>query len=231
MILQDSMTSLNPAFTIGDQVAEPIRLHQKIEKGIVWQKVIDILRLVRIPAAEKRLGEYPHQMSGGMRQRVSGAIAFSCQPFLLIADEPTTSLDATIQAQYLGLLKEIQLQSRISMIFVTHDFGIVARMCNRVAVMYAGKIVETAETRELFNNPCHPYTQALMNCLPTSDAKSRRLGGIKGEPPNLACLPQGCIFEPRCPEREERCVFEYPPQMAVAKYHYASCWKVQGQNG
>lgn len=226
MILQDPMTSLNPVFTIGDQVAEPIRIHQKLGKLMVWEKVKEMLRLVRIPSPEVRMREYPHQMSGGMRQRIAGAMVLSCQPHVLIADEPTTSLDVTIQAQFLRLLKEIQQQSNLSMIVVTHDFGIVAKVCDRLAVMYAGKIVESAPVRELFNNPVHPYTNALLNSLPKMEVKMDKLYSIEGQPPELHALPPGCSFAPRCPEAKDICTQEYPPQSAVKEGHYVSCWLI-----
>lgn len=224
MILQDPMTSLNPLFTIGYQVAEPIRIHQNLDKQNVWGKVIEMLKRVRIPSPEVRMQEYPHQMSGGMRQRIVGAMVLSCQPQLLIADEPTTSLDVTIQAQFLKLLKEIQQQSNIAMIVVTHDFGIVARACDRVAVMYAGKIVESASTMELFDNPTHPYTRALMNSLPKMGKKVEKLYSIEGQPPDLHTLPPGCGFAPRCSEVLEICRQEYPPQSMVREEHTMSCW-------
>jgi len=224
MILQDPMSSLNPVFTIGEQVADPIRTHQNLKGNSVWEKVKEILGQVRIPSPEVRMKDYPHQMSGGMRQRIVGAIALSCQPNLLIADEPTTSLDVTIQAQFLSLLKEVQQQSNLSMIVVTHNFGIVAKVCDRVAVMYAGKIIESAETRELFNNPTHPYTIALMNSLPKMEVKVDRLYSIEGQPPNLGNLPPGCSFAPRCPEAKEICDREYPPQSIIKDGHYVSCW-------
>ena len=170
------------------------------------------------------MGDYPHQMSGGMRQRVTGAIALSCQPSLLIADEPTTSLDVTTQAQYLKLLKELQVQTGVSLLFITHDFGIVARMCDKVAVMYAGRTVEKAETRELFNNPRHPYTKSLLNCLPNMEARGLRLANIVGQPPNVADLPPGCSFWPRCSKKQDRCEEDYPPEIQVARDHYARCW-------
>jgi oligopeptide/dipeptide ABC transporter ATP-binding protein len=224
MILQDPMTSLNPLFTIGYQVAEPIKIHQNLDKRNVWKKVIEMLKRVRIPSPEVRMQEYPHQMSGGMRQRIVGAMVLSCQPQLLIADEPTTSLDVTIQAQFLKLLKEIQQQSNIAMIVVTHDFGIVARACDRVAVMYAGKIVESASTMELFDNPTHPYTRALMNSLPKMGKKVEKLYSIEGQPPDLHTLPPGCGFAPRCSEVLEICRQEYPPQSMVREEHTMSCW-------
>lgn len=227
MILQDPLTSLNPAFTIGDQVGEVIHLHQKVTGKTLLQKVIDSLRLVKIPAAETRVRDFPHQMSGGMRQRITGAIALSCWPSLLIADEPTTSLDVTIQAQYLRLLKELQEKANVGLIFITHDFGIVARMCDRVAVMYAGKIVETAETRELFNNPRHPYAEALISCLPKIGAGKLKLTNIVGLPPDVVNLPQGCSFSPRCPKKDDRCEQDYPPETEVGKNHYVRCWYAQ----
>jgi len=224
MILQDPMMSLNPLFTIGEQIAEPIRIHQKLGKLEVWEKVKEMLRLVHIPSPEVRMREYPHQMSGGMRQRISGAMTLSCQPAILIADEPTTALDVTIQAQFLSLLKEIQQQANLSMIVVTHDFGIVARVCDRVAVMYAGKIVESAVTRELFNNPVHPYTIALLNSLPKMEVKVDRLYSIEGQPPELHALPPGCSFSARCPRVKEGCLKDYPPQKEITRGHFANCW-------
>ena len=168
--------------------------------------------------------EYPRQMSGGMRQRIVGAMVLSCQPQLLIADEPTTSLDVTIQAQFLRLLKEIQQQSNLSMIVVTHDFGIVAKVCDRLAVMYAGKIVESADVRDLFNNPIHPYTKALLNSLPKMEVKVDKLFSIEGQPPELHDLPPGCSFAPRCSEEKEICKKAYPPQSVVKDGHNVCCW-------
>ncbi len=229
MILQDPMTSMNPLFTIGYQVAEPIRIHQKLKKKAITGKVLEILEKVRIPSPEVRMKEYPHQMSGGMRQRIVGAMAISCQPKILIADEPTTSLDVTIQAQFLKLLKEIQQQSNLSMIIVTHDFGIVARACDRVAVMYAGKIVETAGTAELFDKPTHPYTIALMNSLPRMGKKKDRLFSIEGQPPDLRVLPAGCSFAARCPQVLDICMKEYPPERKVGEDHFMNCWLNSGK--
>lgn len=224
MILQEPMTSLNPVFTIVNQVAEPIRMHQKLNKKKAREKVKEMLRLVKIPSPEVRMKEYPHQMSGGMRQRIVGAMMLSCQPDLLIADEPTTALDVTIQAQFLKLIKDIQLDTNLSMIVVTHDFGIVARVCDQVAVMYAGKIVENAPIRELFNNPQHPYTQALMNSLPTMERKVKRLYSIEGQPPDLGDLPPGCSFSPRCPKAMDVCLQENPGHTVVKEGHVLSCW-------
>ena len=224
MILQDPMMSLNPLYTIGDQVSEPVIIHQKADKPSAWKRALEMLKRVRIPAPEVRMREYPHQMSGGMRQRISGAMVLSCQPGLLIADEPTTALDVTVQAQFLRLFKEIQQQYNLGMIVVTHDFGIVARVCDRVAVMYGGKIVETADVRELFNNPTHPYTIALMNSLPKMEERVEELYSIEGQPPELHNLPPGCTFAPRCPSRMEICLKEYPSQSQIKNGHSMSCW-------
>ena len=226
MILQDPMTSLNPVFTVGYQVGVPIKLHQRLNKKAVGEKVKEMLRKVRIPSPEVRMGEYPHQMSGGMRQRIVGAMALSCQPELLIADEPTTALDVTIQAQFLRLLKEIQQASKISMIVVTHDFGIVAKVCDRVAVMYAGKVVECASVRNLFSTPSHPYTVALLDSLPKMDKKVRKLYTIEGQPPDLANLPAGCNFVSRCSQAMEICRKESPEESVVGDGHTVSCWLV-----
>ncbi|MBW2086570.1 MAG: ABC transporter ATP-binding protein [Deltaproteobacteria bacterium] len=224
MILQDPMTSLNHVFTIGQQVAWPIRLHQNLNRKAVWAKVKEMLSRVKIPSPEVRMREFPHQMSGGMRQRIVGAMTLSCQPKLLIADEPTTALDVTIQAQFLKLIKEIQRDSKLSMIVVTHDFGIVAKVCDRVAVMYAGRIVENAPIRELFNNPRHPYTMALMDSLPKMEKEIEWLYSIEGQPPDLRYLPAGCSFAPRCPQAMDVCKQEYPRQSMVAEEHTMSCW-------
>lgn len=227
MILQDSMTSLNPAYTIGNQVGEVFSIHQKMRGKSLREKVIESLKLVRIPAPETRLRAYPHQMSGGMRQRVAGAIALGTHPSLIIADEPTTALDVTIQAQYLNLLLEIQRNSQVAMIFVTHDLGVIAKMCQQVAVMYAGKIVEKANTRELFRNPRHPYTQGLMACLPKIEESTGRLASIPGQPPDLIDMPAGCSFAPRCSKKIDVCNQEYPSEVTVAEGHLVSCWLME----
>jgi oligopeptide/dipeptide ABC transporter ATP-binding protein len=230
MIMQDPMASLNPVYTIGDQVAEPLKQHQHLSGKTLWDKATEALRLLRIPSPRERLQNYPHQMSGGMRQRVVGGIAISCMPRLIIADEPTTALDATIQAQYLALLKDVQRQTNVAMIFVSHDFGIVARMCDRVAVMYAGKIVETATVRELFSNPQHPYTIGLVNSVPRLDRKVERLASIEGQPPALLNLPPGCRFAPRCYAAFDRCRVQEPPSLEAGDEHFASCFLVQDPN-
>ncbi|HSB71815.1 MAG TPA: ABC transporter ATP-binding protein [Candidatus Methylomirabilis sp.] len=223
MILQDPMTSLDPLFTIGDQLAEPIRIHQREGTTSVPARVEEMLRLVKIPAPDSRMNDYPHQMSGGMRQRIVGAIALACQPELLIADEPTTSLDVTIQAQFLALLKEVQRELGLAMIVITHDFGIVARLCHRVAVMYAGRIVEEADVRTLFRHPAHPYTAALLRSLPQLGRESDRLCSIGGQPPDLRCLPPGCSFAPRCSKAIDVCRSEYPAQRDLGDGHHVCC--------
>jgi oligopeptide/dipeptide ABC transporter ATP-binding protein len=224
MVLQDPMTSLNPALTIGTQVAEVVRLHQGLRGPSLRNRILEALRRLRIPAAEARLGHYPHQLSGGMRQRVSSAIAMSCAPRLLIADEPTTSLDVTIQAQYLELLQEVQAQSGVAIILVTHDFGIVAANADRVAVMYAGQIVEMGSTEQVFDTPSHPYTQALLRCLPSVGLKRQQLVEIGGQPPDLAQLPPGCPFAPRCAKRQPICLEVYPPTVTIQPGHIAQCY-------
>jgi len=231
MILQDPMTSLDPVFTIGDQLAEPIRIHQKAQTTDVLARAREMLGLVKIPSPETRMNAYPHQMSGGMRQRVVGAIALACQPELLIADEPTTSLDVTVQAQFLALLKDVQRQLSLAMIIITHDFGIVARICHRVAVMYAGRIVEAADVRTLFRKPAHPYTVALLKSLPRLGAEAERLFTIGGQPPDPRHLPQGCSFAPRCARAMEVCRGEYPPQRVVAEHHVVSCYWAETNEG
>jgi len=229
MILQDPMMSLNPLFTIGEQIAEPLRIHRHMRGARLGERVKELLRGVRIPSPEVRLREYPHQMSGGMRQRIVGAIGISCEPKLLIADEPTTSLDVTIQAQYLNLLKDIQQRSRLAMIFITHNIGIVAKMCDNVGVMYAGKLVERAPVRTVFNQPAHPYTEALLQAVPKLTDRSKRLWSIEGQPPDLANPPTGCPFNPRCPHAEDRCRREVPPEFQVGENHYTRCWLWEGR--
>jgi oligopeptide/dipeptide ABC transporter ATP-binding protein len=229
MILQDPMMSLNPLFTIGEQIAEPLRIHRHMRGARLMERIKELLRGVRIPSPEIRLREYPHQMSGGMRQRIVGAIGISCEPKLLIADEPTTSLDVTIQAQYLNLLKDIQQRSRLAMIFITHNIGIVAKMCDNVGVMYAGKLVERAPVRTIFNQPAHPYTEALLQAVPKLTDRSKRLWSIEGQPPDLANPPTGCPFNPRCPHAEDRCRREVPPEFQVGENHYTRCWLWEGR--
>ncbi len=223
MILQDPMASLNPLFSIYWQVAEPAYHHQNIRGRSLRQRVQELLRAVRIPSPAQRMRDYPHQMSGGMRQRIVGAIALAGGPKLIIADEPTTNLDVTIQAQYLDLLKDIQRDTGVAIIFVTHNLGIVARMCDRMAVMYAGRIVEHGSVRNLFDAPKHPYTRALLGSITKLGSKAP-LYAIPGQPPNLARLPPGCAFHPRCPDAMPLCMAEAPEETRFGPDWTASCW-------
>ena len=225
MILQDPQTSLNPVFSIGNQVMEALGVSHKFSRKEMVSRAVDALRNVRVAAPERRMSDYPHQMSGGMKQRVIGAIAISSTPKVIIADEPTTALDVTIQLQYLQLLREIQEETGLAIIFITHDFGIVARMCDRVAVMYAGRIIESGDVRTLFNSPTHPYTQALMASVPQMD-RTERLFAIDGQPPALFALPEGCRFADRCSHVKEHCTQEYPPTGQPETGHDVSCWMV-----
>jgi oligopeptide/dipeptide ABC transporter ATP-binding protein len=224
MILQDPMASLNPLFTIGDQVSEPIRVHEGLKKASAWDRARDLLKAVRIPSAETRVTQYPHEMSGGMRQRIVGAIGISCEPRLLIADEPTTSLDLTIQAQYLNLLRELQKAHGLALIFITHNLGIVAKMCDQLVVMYGGRVVESGPVTKIFNAPQHPYTEALLSSIPRMSDGRDRLTAIDGQPPDLAAMPPGCSFHPRCVRAIERCREEAPPAFTVAEGHTSRCW-------
>lgn len=225
MILQDPLSALNPVQTIGRQVGEAIRLDDKKQKaGTVRRKVLDLLERVKIPSASQRMDQYAFQFSGGMRQRVLAAVSLARQPRLLIADEPTTALDVTIQDQFLRLLKEMQREYGLALLLVTHDLGLVAETCDRVAVMYAGRIVETGSVERVFENPAHPYTEALMMALPELGAKKERLFQINGEPPNLLNLPPGCSFSPRCDKAMEICRKEYPPVYPAGGGSVAACW-------
>ena len=226
MILQDPQTSLNPVFTIGNQLIEALGARGKRGRKEMVAQAMEGLRNVKVAAPERRLEDYPHQMSGGMKQRVIGAIAVSASPKIIIADEPTTALDVTIQLQYLRLLKEIQAETGLAIIFITHDFGIVARMCDRVAVMYAGRIVEQADVRDLFNKPHHPYTQALMDSVPKMD-RTDRLRAIDGQPPPLWDLPEGCRFASRCSNVKDLCRNEYPNTSLLDNNHSVACWMNQ----
>src|SRR5262244_1503555 len=214
MILQDPMASLNPLFTIGEQVAEPIRAHEGVGRASAWSRARELLKAVRIPSPQTRLLQHPHEMSGGMRQRIVGAIGISCEPRLLIADEPTTSLDLTIQAQYLNLLRELQRAHGLALIFITHNLGIVAKMCDQLAVMYAGRVVESGPVKEVFRAPVHPYTRALLSSIPRMTDSTQRLTAIEGQPPDLAELPPGCAFAPRCPRAVDRCREAAPPEFS-----------------
>jgi oligopeptide/dipeptide ABC transporter ATP-binding protein len=224
MILQDPMSSLNPVFSIGMQLGESVAMYHGLRGRALAQRAADLLTSMRIPSPAARLRAFPHQLSGGMRQRVVGAMAIAAPPRLLIADEPTTSLDLTIQAQYLALLEELQDRHRLAMIFVTHNLGIVSRICDRVAVMYAGRIVEIGQVRQIFTAPAHPYTRALLESIPRLGAKLDRLTAIDGQPPDLARLPSGCAFAPRCPHVMERCRIEEPPPTEVGPGRSSRCW-------
>jgi oligopeptide/dipeptide ABC transporter ATP-binding protein len=224
MIQQNPDSSLNPVFRIGDQVAEAITEHQGIHGGKLRDKVVEMLRLVKIASPERRMFDYPHQMSGGMRQRVAGAIALSCQASLIIADEPTTNLDVTTQAEYIQLLQEIQNRLGTSIIFITHDFGIVSKLCDRIAVMYAGKILETGSTLDTMQKPMHPYTMALLDSVPRPGSKGARLRSIKGQPPDPVNLSPNCSFAERCSRADDRCFKENPEEVKINDNHFVSCF-------
>ena len=225
MVFQEPMTSLNPVFTIGEQVAEPMRLHLGYNRKQALERSIELLKQVGISAAERVVRQYPHQLSGGMRQRVMIAMALGCHPKLLIADEPTTALDVTIQAQILELIKQLKAELGMAMLLITHDLGIVANVASRVAIMYAGKIVESAETGELFSHPLHPYTQGLLASIPdlTDSCPHKRLQAIPGTVPNLLSPPPGCRFQPRCDKAMEKCNQE-PQLIETHGGHFVSCW-------
>jgi oligopeptide/dipeptide ABC transporter ATP-binding protein len=225
LIPQDPMTSLNPVYTVGAQIMEAVELHQKVSKAEARKKAIDVLDRVRIPEARNRVDDYPHQFSGGMRQRVMIAMALACEPELLIADEPTTALDVTVQAQILDLLREIQKDQGTAIVLITHDLGVVAEMCDTVAVMYAGSVVEYASVEELFKSPKHPYTIGLMNSLPKPG--SQRLIPIEGQPPSLVNLPSGCRFANRCSLRVDSCELSIPPLEEKSAGHDARCFLVE----
>ena len=225
MIFQEPMTSLNPVYTIGSQIMECIRLHQNLSKRAARRKAIEMLQAVRIPSPEQRIDEYPHQLSGGMRQRTMIAMALSCNPALLIADEPTTALDVTIQAQVLELMNDLRREFKAAILFITHDLGVIADMTDDVAVMYLGKIVEIGAVRHIFHNPKHPYTQGLMNSIPTLTTRAKkRLVAIEGVVPDPLEAPQGCGFGPRCPSAKEICAKEIPVLQEVTPGHRVACW-------
>ncbi|MBM4307769.1 MAG: ABC transporter ATP-binding protein, partial [Deltaproteobacteria bacterium] len=227
MIFQEPMTSLNPVFTIGNQIIEALQLHQNLDKKEARARAIEILDRVRIPSPEVRIDSYPHQLSGGMRQRAMIAMALSCQPRLLIADEPTTALDVTIQAQVLRLLKEIQREMGMAVMLITHDLGVVSEIADRVAVMYAGRIVESGPIEAIFGGMRHPYTRGLLESIPHLDEKRKRLNAIPGQVPNPMSLPGGCKFHPRCHLMIDDCRKEEPPLFQVNGNHFSRCirWK------
>ncbi len=224
MIFQEPMSSLDPAFTIGSQINEVISFHEKISPAEVKQRSIELLRLVGIPNPEQRYKEYPHQISGGMRQRVMIAIALACNPKLLIADEPTTALDVTVQAQILELMIDIRERLNTAIMLITHDLGVVAEMCDRVVVMYAGEVVEEATTVDLFDRTAHPYTEGLLNSMPKLNGPKGRLNSIEGNVPLLSHMPAGCRFHPRCSYATDKCRAEKPPLAEIEAGHKARCW-------
>jgi oligopeptide/dipeptide ABC transporter ATP-binding protein len=228
MVFQEPMTSLNPVFKIGAQVAEAVRIHNKVSKKEAWKRAGEMLELVSIPDPIKRLDDYPHQLSGGMRQRVMIAMALSCDPELLIADEPTTALDVTIQAQIMELLASLQQRLGLAILLITHDLGVVAEFCERVVVMYTGRVVEESPVRELFAAPAHPYTRGLLKSLPSVSAGDpsapNRLPTIKGMVPPISNLPHGCKFNPRCPDVMDICLGNEPARMIVSPGHDARCY-------
>ncbi|MFM9370374.1 ABC transporter ATP-binding protein [Streptomyces sp. Da 82-17] len=215
MIFQDALSSLNPVLTVGEQLGEMFVVHRGMSKKDAKLKAIELMDRVRIPAAKERVGQYPHQFSGGMRQRIMIAMALALEPALIIADEPTTALDVTVQAQVMDLLAELQQEYRMGLILITHDLGVVADVADRIAVMYAGRIVETAPVHDLYKAPAHPYTRGLLDSIPRLDHKGHELYAIKGLPPNLMAIPSGCAFHPRCPRARDVCRTDEPPLYAV----------------
>jgi peptide/nickel transport system ATP-binding protein/oligopeptide transport system ATP-binding protein len=224
MIFQEPMTSLNPVYTVGDQIMEAIILHQKVNKKEARDRAVKMLKAVGIPLPEQRVDEYPHQLSGGMRQRVMIAMALSCNPQLLVADEPTTALDVTIQAQILELIKGLQEEFHMAVMMITHNLGVIAETADDVIVMYMGKVVEQAKANDVFHDPLHPYTQGLMESIPALTKKKERLRPIKGVVPDPYNLPKGCPFEPRCPHAMDICREQMPPLKEYKSAHKAACW-------
>ena len=225
MIFQEPMTSLNPVYTIGKQLAEPLELHKNMNKEVAWNEAVELLKKVQIPEPELRVNAYPHQFSGGMRQRAMIAMGMSCIPKMIIADEPTTALDVTIQAQLLELLKNLSRDFGTSLIIITHNLGVVARYADRINVMYAGRIVEKASARDLYKDPRHPYTIGLMLSVPRLDEDvKKKLIPIEGQPPDLLAIPPGCAFHPRCPYAFEKCRIETPELETIADNHEIACW-------
>ena len=225
MIFQEPMSSLNPAFTIGDQIVEGLMRHRPLNRAQASERALEMLRKVRIPAPEQRFHEHPHKLSGGMRQRAMIAMALACEPQLIIADEPTTALDVTVQAQILDLLQDLSRKARSALILITHDLGVVARYADRVIVMYGGRVVETAPASDLYARPSHPYTRGLMASIPRLDGDTgRRLVPIEGQPPDLSALPPGCAFAPRCRQVQDRCRAERPALREFAPKHFKACF-------
>lgn len=223
MIFQDALTALNPVFTVGDQIGEMYQVHRGMRRREARAKAVELMERVRIPSAAARLGDHPHQFSGGMRQRIMIAMALALEPDVLIADEPTTALDVTVQAQIMRLLAGLRDELRMGMVLITHDLGVVAGVADRIVVMYAGSVAEEAPARELYARPAHPYTRGLLASVPRLDRRGGPLTPIGGTPPNPAALPPGCPFHPRCPRAEPRCAVDRPPPVAVAPGHTAAC--------
>jgi oligopeptide/dipeptide ABC transporter ATP-binding protein len=228
MIFQEPMTSLNPVYTVGEQIMEPLRLHQRLDRKQAFERGVGLLDMVSIPSARQRMNDYPHQLSGGMRQRAMIAMALACPPALLLADEPTTALDVTVQAQILDLMNELRQQLNSAILFITHDLGVIARMAHRVVVMYAGKIVEQAPVRDLFRDPKHPYTRGLLQSIPKLTTTARRLGVIPGVVPSPLAFPSGCKFHNRCAERMDRCPNDEPPLFLPSGGRAVRCWLYDG---
>ncbi|MFE4860554.1 ABC transporter ATP-binding protein [Streptomyces sp. NPDC056670] len=227
MIFQDALSSLNPVLSVGDQLSEMFTVHRGMSRKDGKAKAVELMDRVRIPAAKERVGQYPHQFSGGMRQRIMIAMAMALEPSLIIADEPTTALDVTVQAQVMDLLAELQRELNMGLILITHDLGVVADVADKIAVMYAGRIVEQAPVHEIYKAPAHPYTKGLLESIPRLDQKGRELYAIKGLPPNLMHIPPGCAFNPRCPMAQDICRSEVPPLFDVAPGRQSACffWK------
>ncbi|GLW97439.1 ABC transporter ATP-binding protein [Microtetraspora sp. NBRC 16547] len=223
MIFQDALSALNPVFPVGWQIAEMFRIHRGMSRADAKKKAIELMDRVRIPAAKDRVNDFPHQFSGGMRQRIMIAMSIALDPEVLIADEPTTALDVTVQAQIMELLAELQRDSNMGLILITHDLGVVADVADKIAVMYGGRIVENAPVHELYRNPTHPYTKGLLESIPRVDLKGQELYAIKGMPPNLLQMPTGCAFHPRCPYKQEKCVSEVPPLHTISGTRSSAC--------
>lgn len=231
MIFQNPLTTLNPVFTIGDQIGEVLSLHNKMSKKEIREQTIDLLRMVGIPSAESRISDYPHQLSGGMQQRVIIAIALACRPEIVIADEPTTALDVTIQAQILDLIKKLQAELQMGLILITHNMGVVVRMCKRVLVMYGGVVVEDGTTKDIFKNPLHPYTRGLLAAIPNTKEDKEELYSIAGFVPKFEHPVTQCRFSNRCPHATEQCRREEPPMFLCGEDHWSRCWLYQDENG
>jgi len=232
MIFQEPMTSLNPVLTIGRQITETFEAHDSVSKDEAKKRALELLQLVGIPDPQRRFSDYPHLLSGGMRQRVMIAIALSCNPKLILADEPTTALDVTIQAQILELMRDLSAKFGVAMMIITHNLGVVARYADRVHVMYAGKVIESADAREIYQNPRHPYTLGLLRSVPRLDQpRKAKLDPIKGQPPDLWNLPGGCSFQPRCKFSVERCAQEVPPLREIGSGHQSACWVAESLVG